>query len=125
MVEFAEMETRFPAKTQNSSKQQVSDSSWRKKDSSLKKRKRVQWWQRTVRLPITLAMQADSPHCQSFTNENDTISKVRQTGAEGWAGLPNRQNLPFSGFESQSNTNSKSSKATFFSIGISQTHPKI
>ena len=45
------------------------------------------------------------------------------SGAEGSAGLPNLPNLPFSELESQSNTNSESSKSTVFRIGTNQPHP--
>ena len=45
-------------------------------------------------------------------------------GAEGSAGLPNLQNLPFSEFGSKSNANCESPKSTIFRIGTNQTHPK-
>ena len=66
-----------------------------------------------------------------FPKSNENLSKVFQTfrlleqRVAYLPNLPNLPNLPFSEFDSQSDTNSESSKSTVFRIGSNQTHPCI
>ena len=78
----------------------------------------------------TVATRANSPHFQSFANEEkreslQSLPNLLPFGAEDLAGLPNLLNLPFSDFRSQSNTNDESTRSTDFRIGTNQTHPNI
>ena len=113
-----------PNQTQNSSEQQVSDSSWRKRGFRLKKHKDESGaWQQRCQPP------ANSPRFQSFANENENLSKVCQTfrllQQKVRQAFQTCQTCRFSEFGSQSNTNSESSKSTVFRIGTNQTHPNL
>ena len=75
---------------------------------------------------ITVATRESLPHFQSFSNENKNLTKAFQTFAfwrEGLAGRLNLQNLTFSGFGNQSNTNFESTTSTVSKIDTNQTHP--
>ena len=93
----------FLNQTQNSSKQQVSHLSWRKRGFQLKNM--------NTRLVIghTVATQAKlasfSEFCKRKGEPLRSLPNLLLFGAEGSAGLQNLPNLPFSEFRSQSNTN--------------------
>ena len=84
-------------------------------------------WQQRLKSPITVATHANSHRFQSFANENENLSKVCQTFYVSEQNVQQAfqtfQNLPFSEFGSQSNTNSEFAKSTVFRIGTNQTHP--
>ena len=68
-----------PNQTQNSSKQQVSDSSYRRRGFQLKKHEDESCaWQQRVKLPITIATRAKLPRLQSSAYEIEHLSKVCQ-----------------------------------------------
>ena len=74
----------FPSQTQNSSKKAglacwLEGHSDENEVSSWKHDYESGAWQQKLQLPITVATQANSSRFQSFTNENENLSKVCQT----------------------------------------------
>ena len=95
-----------PNQTQNSSKQQISDLSSRRRGFQLKNTKT------SLVLSNASKVASFSEFCKYNRESLKSLPNLLSFEAEGLARLPNLPNLPFSELGKQSNTNSESSKST-------------